>query len=89
MGFHASIAWKHRFDPCWGAKIPHVVWCGQKIKGNIYTDADTQGEMLPNDKAEKEGVCLKAKGLQGLLLADSPPEPLEGTNPPVPLISDF
>ena len=45
--------------------------------------------MLPNDKAEKEGVCLKAKGLQGLLLADSPPEPLEETNPPVPLISDF
>lgn len=45
--------------------------------------------MLPNDKAGKEGVCLKAKGLQGLLLADSPPEPLEGTNPPDPLISDF
>lgn len=22
----------HRFDYCWGTKITHAVWCGQKIK---------------------------------------------------------
>ena len=31
LSFHCR---GHRFDPCWGARIPHAVHCGKKKKKN-------------------------------------------------------
>ena len=33
LSFHCR---GHRFDPCWGARIPHAVQCGQKNKKGSY-----------------------------------------------------
>ena len=89
LGFHASVAGSTDLTPGWGTKIPHAVWCGHKMKKRKQTHRQTPREKCClTTRAEKEWVCLRAKDLQGLP-ADSPPEPLDGTNPPDPMISDF
>ena len=91
LGFHASIAGSTGLTSGWATKIPRAVWCGKnkKTPEKPYTQTQTPREKCClTTRAEKEGVCLKAKDLQGLP-ADSPPDPLEGTDPPDPLVSDF